>query len=77
MAISIVKLIDVIPSGLLWLSLVVTILITLFFSLILIYHWHKYGYGSKIIATAEIVYLTILALLILFSMSLINLFENL
>lgn len=71
-----VNLLDTISPSYLWLALTVVILISLFFSLVLIYHWHKYGHGNRVIATAEITFLSVMAVLILFSISLIKLFEN-
>ena len=63
-------------SYFLWITLLLATFIVTIFSLIFIYHWNKFGEGSKTIAGVEIIFLSVMGFLVMTGAIIIKLFEN-
>jgi len=61
-----------IPSEALWFIFSIVVIFTIIMSVVLFYHWHKYGYGVVRMGLATTIYVTVAAILIGFIFSSIS-----
>jgi len=61
-----------IPTGILWVAFSIILIFTITMSLVLFYHWHKYGYGIVRMGLAATIYIIGVMILIGFIFSSIS-----